>query len=116
MSNFRLLVSGLIESADNYAQFDWQPFYPGVQMARLYMDGQDGPSAALLRYEPGASVPPHLHSGFEHILVLRGSQEDERGRYARGSLLIHGPGTGHRVASSEGCVALAIWVKPVEIL
>ncbi len=116
MSTFRLLVTDLIESADDYAQFHWQPFRPGVQMARLYADGQDGPSAALLRYEPGASIPSHLHSGFEHIIVLQGSQEDERGRYARGSLLIHGPGTSHRVASPEGCVALAIWVKPVEIL
>jgi anti-sigma factor ChrR (cupin superfamily) len=116
MNDFRLLVSGLLENEDNYARFDWQPFRPGVHMARLYSDGAHGPSAALLRYEPGASVPPHLHRGFEHILVLEGSQEDERGRYGRGTLLIHGPGTGHRVASPDGCVALAVWVKPIEIL
>lgn len=116
MSDFRLLVQGLIESADNYESFEWQAFRPGVQMARLYADGEDGPSAALLRYEPGAGVPPHLHEGFEHILVLQGAQEDERGSYPRGSLLIHGPGTGHRVVSQVGCVALAIWVKPVKIL
>jgi anti-sigma factor ChrR (cupin superfamily) len=116
MNELRLLFSGLLENEDNYAHFDWQPFHPGVQMARLYHDGENGPSAALLRYAPGASVPPHLHRGFEHILVLEGSQEDERGRYGRGTLLIHGPGTGHRVASPDGCVALAVWVKPVEIL
>ncbi|MFT3922761.1 MAG: cupin domain-containing protein [Myxococcales bacterium] len=113
---FRLLVPDLLERAEDYADFDWQPFRQGVQIARFYRDGEDGSSAALLRYAPGASVPAHLHRGFEHILVLEGSQQDERGRYGRGSLLIHGPGTGHRVASPEGCVALAIWVKPIEIL
>jgi anti-sigma factor ChrR (cupin superfamily) len=113
---FRLLLTELFESSDHYGQYDWQSFREGVQIVRFYADGEQGPSAALLRYQPGASVPAHLHPGFEHILILEGAQEDERGRYGRGSLLIHGPGTRHRVASPEGCVALAIWVKPVEIL
>jgi predicted ChrR family anti-sigma factor len=114
MTGFRMLVPDLLQG--DYERFDWQPFRPGVQLARLYRDGEDGPEAALLRYAPGASVPAHVHRGFEHILVLEGCQEDERGRYARGSLLIHGPDTGHRVASAEGCIVLAIWGRPVKIL
>jgi anti-sigma factor ChrR (cupin superfamily) len=116
MKGMRLLFSGLLGSGSDYDRFDWQPFRPGVCMARLYQEGESGPSAALLRYEPGSSVPQHLHRGIEHIFVLDGWQEDEQGRYERGSLLIHGGGTSHRVASPDGCVVLAIWERPVEIL
>jgi anti-sigma factor ChrR (cupin superfamily) len=84
-------------------------------MARLYGGGDGGPTAALLRYAPGARVPAHLHRGNEHILVLRGSQRDEQGTYEAGTLLAHGVGTGHSVSSDVGCIVLAIWFAPVEI-
>jgi anti-sigma factor ChrR (cupin superfamily) len=115
MEGMRIVVEGLLGSGANFEQFDWQPFRDGVQIARLYSVGTDGPSAALLRYAPGASVPSHRHLGLEHILVLAGSQEDEAGTYMRGTLLIQGADTGHRVASQEGCVVLAIWERPVEM-
>lgn len=91
----------------------WQPFRPGVAIFRLYDCGDDGPAAALLRYEPGAGVPRHAHVGFEHVLVLAGAQEDERGRYAAGTAVINPPGSAHSVRSPEGCVALLIWERPV---
>lgn len=84
-----------------------------MEIARIYGDGKEGPAAALLRYAPGAEVPPHAHTGFEHIVVLKGSQRDERGTYGAGSCLIHAEGTQHAVASPEGCVVLALWYSPV---
>jgi anti-sigma factor ChrR (cupin superfamily) len=66
-----------------------------------------------LRYAPGASIPHHAHTGYEHIVVLHGSQRDERGTYESGTCLIHGEDTGHVVASDEGCVVLAVWLSPV---
>jgi len=71
---------------------------------------------ALLRYAPGASVPSHVHHGIEHIIVLEGSQRDEGGEHRAGSILVHGPTTRHSVSSETGCVVLAIWERPVEIL
>ena len=88
---------------------DWEPLRPGVHIRHLYQNGNDGPSAALLRYQPGASVPYHEHRGYEHILVLDGVQSDERGRYPTGTLVINPPHTGHRVWSDDGCVVLIIW-------
>ena len=35
---------------------DWQPFRPGVTAQWLYNEGDGGPAAVLLRYEPGARV------------------------------------------------------------
>jgi anti-sigma factor ChrR (cupin superfamily) len=91
----------------------FEPFRAGVDIARLY-DGP--PSVALLRYAPGASVPPHRHAGLETILVLSGAQSDERGTYGTGSLVLNPAGTTHRVWSEDGCVVLIQWTLPVEFL
>ncbi|MBE9113913.1 cupin domain-containing protein [Nodosilinea sp. LEGE 07298] len=93
----------------------WESFRPGVDIHRLYPAVPDGAAAALLRYQPGASVPYHLHTGFEHILVLSGSQTDANGTYPAGTLVINPPDTRHTVSSPEGCIVLAIWAKPVQI-
>jgi hypothetical protein len=101
-----------------YGQF--VPLAEGVTILPLYgrrPNGEalpnGGPSAAFLKYAPGASVPAHHHPGYEHIFILSGSQRDERGVYPRGTCLISAPGTGHFVTSDEGCIALAIWNEPV---
>ncbi len=92
----------------------WQTFRPGVEIVPLYGgEGDEGPAAALLRYAPGASVPPHEHGGYEHVYVLAGAQEDERGRYPAGSFVVNPPGSAHAVRSPEGCLALLVWERPV---
>ena len=106
------IALGLAELAAN-TDLPWEAFHPGVERHVLYDCSPEGPMAALLRYQPSTSIPPHEHAGFEHILVLTGSQEDDRGRYEAGTLLINPPGTRHHVRSSSGCVVLAIWQKPV---
>jgi anti-sigma factor ChrR (cupin superfamily) len=109
----RFVLKDLFGPAQDFSAYTWQPFREGVEIARLYGDGVSGPSAALLRYAPGAQLPPHRHVDYEQIIVLSGSQRDEHGSYGVGTCLIHGPGTGHQVASDEGCIVLAIWNAPV---
>jgi anti-sigma factor ChrR (cupin superfamily) len=94
----------------------WQPLRPGVMIHVLYDDGTAGSKAALLWYAPGASVPRHVHDGYEHIVVLAGAQQDEAGRYERGALAVNPPGSSHSVSSPEGCVVLIIWEKPIRFL
>jgi anti-sigma factor ChrR (cupin superfamily) len=96
-------------------QLFWEPFRPGVEIYRLYGDGQTGPAAALLKYAPGASVPKHEHTGYEHIVVLSGSQRDNHGNHQAGTLVINPPGSSHRVVSDQGCIVLIIWEKPVQM-
>lgn len=108
-----MVMADLPRLLDDPARFGWRPFRPGVEIHSIYERGADGPAAAFLRYAPGAEVPRHRHVGFEHIYVLVGSQEDERGRYRAGTLLVNPPGTSHSVRSPEGCVVLAIWERPV---
>jgi anti-sigma factor ChrR (cupin superfamily) len=103
----------LFRPADWQATIPWQPFQEGVEIHRLYGDGVTGPSAAFLRFGPGGKIPAHSHTGFEHIIVLSGSQSDQYGEISAGSLRIHPPGTSHSVSSPSGCIVLAIYEKPV---
>jgi len=98
------------------AQADFVPFRPGVEISRLYENEATGASAAILRYAAGASVPEHIHQGYEHVLILEGEQRDHRGSYPAGTLVVNPPGTRHTVTSPEGCIALLIWQNPVHFV
>jgi anti-sigma factor ChrR (cupin superfamily) len=86
---------------------------PGVEILYLYREAEGGAASAVLKYAPGAEVPLHEHTGYEHVLVLAGEQCDGRGRYSAGSMVINPPGYRHRVWSEGGCVVLVIWEHPV---
>lgn len=109
----RILLTELFGPGQDFSRYAWEPFREGVEIARIYGEGKVGPAAALLRYAPGAQLPAHAHTGFEHIIVLSGNQRDDRGTYAAGSCLIHAEGTQHDVSSPDGCVVLALWYSPV---
>jgi anti-sigma factor ChrR (cupin superfamily) len=94
----------------------WKPFASGVDIYRLYGDGETGPTAALLRFQPGGRVPLHEHTGYEHIFMLSGEQVDEVSKAESGSLIINPPGTSHSILSQNGCIVLAIYEKPVKFL
>lgn len=104
----------LLQRAAAPERLSWQPLRPGVEFHALYGQPGQGPAAALLRYEAGASVPAHWHGGIEHILVLQGAQRDEHGAYEAGTLLVSPPGSRHAIVSDDGCLVLAIWAGPLE--
>lgn len=109
----QVVLTNLLQRATSLKEEpDWQPFRPGIHIRRLYEE-PGGASAALLRYQPGASVPAHEHLGNEHILVLDGAQSDEYGRYPAGTLIVNRSASSHRVASPEGCVVLVIWERGI---
>lgn len=110
-----VILSDLFSLADQPERLSWETFRPGIEIHRLYGDGQQGPAAALLKYEPGATVPHHTHTGYEHIIVLSGAQQDYQGNHTAGTLVINPPESSHAVASAEGCIVLIFWEKPVVI-
>lgn len=111
-----LKLQDLFRISDWQHKLHWKPFYPGVDIYRLYGDGQNGATAALLRFRAGGRVPMHEHSGYEHIFVLSGSQVDENSRADSGMLIINPPGTSHSILSDTGCIVLAIYESPVKIV
>ncbi len=111
-----IILKNLFDIPKNLASLTWEPFREGVKIHRLYGNQQEGPSAALLLYEPGAGIPLHQHVGYEHLIILWESQTDERGQRTAGTLVINPPGSSHSVLASEGALVLAIWEKPVKFL
>lgn len=110
-----IVLAGLIGRRD-WDDVAWESFRPGVHIHWLYRSDDEGPAAALLRYERGATVPLHEHLGWEHIFILSGEQSDGVARRAAGTLMISAPGTQHAIVSDEGCVALAIWQRQVRVV
>lgn len=111
-----LKLNDLFQISGWQQKLSWKPFHDGVDIYRLYGDGETGPTAALLRFAPGGRIPLHEHTGFEHIFVLTGSQVDENSRAETGMLIINPPGTSHSILSENGCIVLAIYEKPVKFL
>lgn len=112
-----IILPALMEYATKLRQAEgWEPFRPGVNARWLYGDFHAGPSAVLLRYEPGARVAEHEHVGYEQMLVLDGDQFDEHGTYPAGTFVVNPPGTRHSPGSTGGCVALLIYEKPVRFV
>ena len=115
-SRHSLVFRNLYKLLDSPGSLDWQLLYPGVHVHWLYRDGDHGPAAAFIRFQPGGRVPLHEHRGFEHIMVLQGSQTDENGQLQTGGLMVHSPGTRHSIVSNEGCLVLAIYEKRARFL
>lgn len=109
-----IVMTDIMDMAARADTLDWQAFRDGVELFQIYgVMGADGPSACLLRFQPGAKVPRHAHTGYEHIIVLAGGQTDDRGTYEAGTVLISPPGTDHAIVSEHGCIVLAIYQAPV---
>ena len=83
-SDHVLKLNDLFQISGWQQKLHWKPFQEGVDIYRLYGDGETGPNAALLRFHPGARVPLPDHTGYEHIFVLAGSQVDENSRAETG--------------------------------
>jgi anti-sigma factor ChrR (cupin superfamily) len=111
-----LIFPNLPSLAEDQNHLQWEPFHLGVDIHWLYREDDHGHSAALIRFQPGGAVPLHEHRGFEHIYILSGSQSDGNGRMNAGSLMVHRPGTRHRIVSEEGCLVLAIYEKPAQFI
>ncbi len=98
---------------EGWRALPFSPFRTGVEIHHI-LEGE--PAVAILRYAPGARIPRHLHTGLETILVLDGTQCDERGCYPEGSLVVNPEGSVHSVWSEDGCAVLIQWERPVRIL
>lgn len=89
------------------------PFRKGIEICWLH---ETSPQLALLKYQAGASVPRHRHTGLEIVQMLEGEQIDERGTYRVGDVVLNPIGTEHSVWSETGCVALLMWESPVQFI
>ena len=67
-------------------------------------------ATSIVRYAPGSSFSPHVHTGGEEFVVLEGVFQDEHGDFPAGSYIRNPPESRHTPASEPGCTILVkLW-------
>lgn len=95
-------------------QLPWKRIGYGVRQLDLELDGPG--ATRLLRISPGVSVPHHTHGGNELTLILRGSYNDELGRFCRGDVADLDGDVEHQplVDTDEDCICLIATDAPLK--
>ena len=67
-------------------------------------------ATSIVRYAPGSSFSPHVHTGGEEFLVLDGVFQDEHGDFPAGSYIRNPPESSHTPGSEPGCtIFVKLW-------
>lgn len=114
-----LLLNNLLDVAEQN-KLKWEPYTQDgrtdVEIVRLYSavdENNNGPAAALLKYNPGAKVSRHIHRGYELIFVIQGVLKNDTGLHHPGDLEICSPRSTHELSTDDGCIFLVVWEQPV---
>ncbi len=108
----RPLARLLPESLDS---LDWKRVAPGIKQYNLSDKHRKFGAFKLLHLAPGVVLSQHSHNDKELTLVLKGSYQDEIGRFKAGDVadldddVIHQP----VVDTQEPCIALIATQSPV---
>lgn len=94
----------------------WVQPLPGLRQKPFWADKAAGRMAAVTRFEPGAELPAHRHTGDELVFVIEGTVEDEHGAARPGVVGYRPPGCTHTVRSPNGATAIAFLWGGVEPL
>lgn len=90
----------------------WAPTqFDKVSMKVLYQNKAKGELTCLVKLEPGAKLPMHVHPELEQAYVLEGSMWDHDGICRAGEYVWRTAGSYHENQSDEGAVLLAIYRK-----
>lgn len=94
---------------------DWKRIAPGIKQFNLSSKSRREGAFKLLHLDPGVVLSEHTHQDRELTLVLRGSYQDEIGRFKKGDIadlddhVVHQP----VVDTDEPCIALIATLSPV---
>lgn len=92
---------------------EWAPTqFEKVYVKALYQDKEKGELTCLVKLEPGAKLPMHVHPELEQAYVLEGSMSDHDGVCRAGEYVWRRGGSYHENESAEGAIVLAIYRKP----
>lgn len=95
------------------AEGRWHEFGAGLEVKQLFKDRAQSTVTYLLKFAPGAELPPHHHPGAEQCYVLAGDLYTNKLRLGPGDFHVALPGTTHETISSESG-ALVLIVAPAD--
>ncbi|HVL59269.1 MAG TPA: cupin domain-containing protein [Burkholderiaceae bacterium] len=94
----------------------WEPTeHSGIHMKTLerFDDPRKGRETALVKFDPGASLPEETLDHRMEIFVISGTYSDGHGDYTERTFIRNPPGFHHRPTSKDGCVIY--WKRRVPI-
>lgn len=94
----------------------WEPTeWAGIERKVLEFvnDPRKGRETSLLRFAPGASLPPTTLAERMDLFVVEGACADEHGTYGEHTFVRNPPGFAHTLASAAGCVLYVKWRVPI---
>jgi len=95
------------------SNLSWAPTrWPGISRKLLRDDPSTGARASLLRLEPNARLPRHMHPAGEEVLVLEGRVRFENSWYDAGFYLYLPPGSSDDVFTETGAILFVALPKP----
>ena len=95
----------------------WQKMrFPGVEMKVLLEDKATGLLTALVRMQPGATLPLHEHTDIEQTFVLEGSLADDEGEVHAGDYVWRPKGNRHTAHAPNGALVLSFFLRPNRFL
>jgi len=101
-----------LRAAVHAAKLDWVPS-PMAGVERRMLDrigGEVARATSIVRYAPGSSFSPHVHTGGEEFFVLDGVFQDETGDFPVGSYVRNPPTSRHTPGSASGCtIFVKLW-------
>jgi putative transcriptional regulator len=94
---------------------EWKRLAPGIKQYNLTDKHRKFGAFKLLHLAPGVVLSQHTHQDKELTLVLRGSYQDEIGRFKAGDVADLGEDVIHQpvVDTQEPCIALIATQSPV---
>ena len=94
---------------------EWKRLAPGIKQYNLSERHRKYGAFKLLHLAPGVVLSQHTHNDKELTLVLRGSYQDEIGRFKAGDIADLGDDVIHQpvVDTQEPCIALIATQSPV---
>lgn len=94
---------------DDWKEPEWQEAAPGLTYQVLSNDADTHRVTLLVRLEPGADYPPHVHAGLEELHLLEGELWIDERKLKPGDCNRAEAGTGDkRVWSETGCTCVLI--------
>ena len=79
---------------------EWVQHHEGIEKKSLFINREEGYEAFLLRFAPGAVLPPHPHRMTEECIVLEGEVEIGGARLSAGDYHVISAGVPHPAISS----------------
>jgi len=112
--------SALAPLASRYVSVSALPWqktqWAGVEMKILLREEATGLMTALVRMQPGATLPLHEHTNIEQTYVLEGSLADDEGEVRAGDYVWRPKGNRHVAHAPNGALVLSFFLSPNRFL